>query len=200
MATLPTILINGDGTTPRNWTTQSYLDVDEGISGADGNYASAVDQGNNNDTSFLLANMPTDFDSIIGLSWQVRWRTNAAYDDDTNSLGIRIVTGTGTVLAAGSSGGAFQTVVSNTGATTFQNTSVTAFTYVNTAATKANWDDARVELRQTYTKLKGADASQFWVDTLEFTGTYTEAATTITRQIPLRRYWWRAWRPPILIR
>lgn len=188
MATLSTLLVNGDSVNgPRNWlsTDQDAVDIDEGIASADALYARGVNKTTNNDTSFLLSATNSDLSNVDTLSFRIRYFRRSD-TDDTVGLNIRIVTeATGSVLAAADSGGTFQTAVaagrdgatSIPGAGDFITGSVTAFTYVNTAATKSNWDDARIELRQIYNSIMGADTSAiFYVDTLEITGTYTQVA------------------------
>ncbi len=188
MASLPTLLVNGNSVNgPRNWTSQSYLDIDEGISAADAALISGANKTNNNDTSFLLANMPTDFGSMdTTLAWNIRWARTTT--DDLSGLQIRIVDETtgSVILAAADAAGTFQTVLSNAATAGPATTGATTFTYVNTGASKTQWDDARVELRQTYAVSMAADASVWTsVDSLEFTGTYTVAAAgnTYTRTI-----------------
>jgi hypothetical protein len=189
MATLPTILVNGDSVNgPRNWTTQTYLNIDEPIASADTARAEGPSKVNDADTSFLLANTPSDLSTMDTLSWRlVYYRYSTT--DDTVGLQIRIVTETGgTVLAAADSGGTFHQVVANGREGVSPNgnyitSGVTAFPYVNTTATKAQWDDARVELRQTYAQNMGADtAAVIMVDTLEITGTYTASGGAPTVQ------------------
>src|SRR5688572_29038925 len=149
MATLPTLLVTGDSVNgPRDWAGQGWATIDEGIAAFDNSRIFATTKTNNNDTSFLIANMPSDFSTMLTLSFQVRCG-RASTTDDLTGVQIRIVTETGgTVLAADDSGGTFQEVVAlgRDGpviGSPLITGSVIAFTYVNTTATKAQWDDAR---------------------------------------------------------
>jgi hypothetical protein len=181
MATLTTILVNADATAPRNWTTQGFAAIDEGIASADG---TAIGDNSNStttlDTSFLLTDVDTDLGNVDTLSWQVRYRVIGA-QTNTRGLSIRIVRDSdGAVLAANDAGGTFQTVASPITVTTFTNSAVVAFNYVNTAASKADWNGARVEIRLSITKSMAGDTNGVQVDTLQFTGTYTIAAAYVS--------------------
>lgn len=181
MPALPSpILINGNGVGPRQWTTQGFTAVDEGISAADGQIirgaspGGSENRGTDLDTSFTLTDMPSDFGTMADLSWQVRYQADNATGDDTLTLGIRIVNGA-LILAAADSGGTFQTVrtgLNSTWPTTQTNSPVTAFTYVNTTASRATWNGAEVELRSTHSQDMGPDDNTCIVDTLQFTGNY----------------------------
>lgn len=185
MPALPSpILVNGNGTGPRNWTTQGFTAIDEGIAAADGLIVRAASPGgseNRNtdlDTSFTLIDTPSDFGTMADLSWQVRYRADNATGDDTLTLAIRIVNGA-TILAAANSGGTFQTVrtgQNSTWPTTQTNSPVTAFSYVNTTADKATWDGAEVEIRSTHSANMSPDDNTCIVDTLQFTGNYVLGA------------------------
>ena len=184
MATLPTILVNGNGVVgPRNWqsTAQAYTTVDEGISAADGTVIQPDASANNVDTSFTVANTPADFQSMDSLSWQVRYLA-LSRSDDTLGLQIRVMSGA-TVLAAADAAGAFQTVSANITNSTMQNSAVTAFAYVNTSASKTLWDAAEVELRSLYAVSMGDDGARVRVDTLELTGTYTATSVAGTHRM-----------------
>lgn len=185
MATLPTVLVTANGSGPRNWQTQQFGQIDEGISSADGLEITAPTSTNNVDTSFDIATTPSNFNNMDTLSWQVRYRCNTNRVDDILGLQMRIVSRTsGTILAAGDSGGTFQSVSSSVTNSSHQNSSVVAFTYVNTTATKAQWDDAEVELRQTFNQVMSADSTLVAVDTLQFSGTYTIASTPVSITSP----------------
>ena len=198
MADLGTILVDGNGTSPRAWSTQAFGDIDEGIGSADGTEIQAATTLSDNrstslDTSFTLAAMPGDFDTMDSISYNVRYRAQNASGDDTLTFGIRIVTSGGTVLAAADSGGTFQTVQTGQNSTwsaTLSNSGATAFTYTNTTATATNWNDAQVEFRSTHSQSMAADDNTVIVDTVEFTGTYTAAALeTGTLRIGMISWW-----------
>lgn len=182
MATLNTLLVNADSVNgDRQWSLQDFATIDEGIAAADG---SAIGDDTNANaallTSFLLSDVNTDLGNMDTLSWQVRYRVTGA-QTNTRSLGIRILTEDGATLLAGQDDlGDFATVASAISNTTFQNSSVTQFAYVNTAATKAQWNNARVILRLTISKSMAGDTNGVRVDTLQITGTYTAASNILT--------------------
>lgn len=120
-----------------------------------------------------LDNVDADFLDMDTLSWQVDYRQQNR-SDDTLGLGIAIVVGT-KVLAGASETFAsrFQTVDADVTNTTDTLTSVTAFTYVDLDADEAAWNNAVVQLQQSYTATMKADGAFVEVDFTEFTGTYT---------------------------
>lgn len=187
MADMGTILVDGDGTSPRAWDSQSYADIDEGISSADGSYAyHAPLKDLSDDTSFTLAAVPSDLSNVDTLSYNLRYAQSGRSDDDLY-LGVRIVNGA-TILAAADAGGSFEEVGPITN-TSFSNSGATGFTYVNTGAAKSLWDDAIVELRARNVGTKAGDNAQIRCDTVEFTGTYTAAAGDTGTIMPaLMRY------------
>jgi len=180
MADIGTLLIDGAGTT-QVWLTNDYTDIDEGITGADGAYIAALNRVQGTyDSMYTFGNTPADTSNVDTLFYNIRWRTNSTRSDDLNELSLRIVNGA-TVLAATDGAGNFQVAVTNGSSTSFANTGAVEFSYVNTGASKSTWDGAEVEIRADYTKTSGWDDAEFWVDTLEFTGTYTAAAAATDR-------------------
>jgi len=151
MATLPTIT----GASPINASNNTYtnftVDLTETLTNA-------------------LNNTPTDFGNMDTLSWTIEYSLQAARTDDTYALAIRIVNGA-TILAAATAGGGFVTVSASVTSTADTTTGPTTFTYVNTTATKTQWDGASVELQQTYSKTKGSDGTGIRVDYFAVTGT-----------------------------
>jgi len=184
---LSTLLPTGDSAVG-SWTTDSggtsnlWQKIEEGIAGATDttDYIKGPNDVDASDYKFALTDTPASFNSIKSLSWQVRFAlsgTPPASNKDTYGLSIRIVNGA-TILAAADSSGTFQVIVSTTTmSTSFSNSAVTAFTYVNTSASKATWDGAIVELRQTYTQTASKDAHAVEVSAIEFTGTYNAILT-----------------------
>ena len=161
MVALSTVLINGDSVNgPRNWDNQAYTDVDEAIASADG--AAADDNANangNRDTSFLGAAVDSDLGNMDTLLWRVRRQLSATKDLNTRGLYIRIVKeADGAILAAEDSGGTFATIDADVTETSWTNGTAIAFVYVDTAASKADWDDMRIETRITTTKSMGGDS------------------------------------------
>lgn len=115
--------------------------------------------------------LPVDWVSGLTLSWFVEYR-QAGRSDDTLGLDIRVMSGA-TVLAAADAGGTYATVASGITSATDVTAGPTAFAYVNTSATKDQWDVAQVDLQQRYTVSMGSDGAQVQTDYVQFTGTYT---------------------------
>jgi len=124
-----------------------------------------------------LDDVNADLASMDTLTFDVEYSLTAAGDDDIQELLIRIMNGT-TVLAAADSGGTFQQISANVTNTTDTNSGATSFTYVNTGASKTDWNGASVELQQIYTKNKGNDGVAIRVDHVIFDGTYTQATSS----------------------
>lgn len=195
MVSLGTILVNGDATVPRDWASQASTAIDEAVSGTNSDESDHVDAQastvsspapNNNDTAFTLANMPSDFRSMDTATWKIKYRVAGrdAANSDTFGLSLRIVDRSGAVtLAAGSSGGAFDAVDLNINQTgnspAWLTLGHTAFTYVNTSATKTNWDNAQLEFRQTWTLNGINDNGQVQVASFELSGTYQATASGV---------------------
>ena len=182
MATLSTLLPDGDSavgswTTDSGGTTNLYLKIDEGIAGAvdTTDYIIAPSNTTNSDYKCTLGDVNSDFGSMLTLKYQTR-HCQVGLVDDSLGLSIRIMSGA-TVLAAGTAGGAFESADSNITSTTFINTGLKNWGYVNTTATKAEWNAAVLEIRQVWTAQMTADASvRLKVSAIEITGTYTVAA------------------------
>ena len=176
MATLNTLLVTGVGTGTRNWDTQLYTNVDEAIGSADGAVATSIPAKDiTQETSFALANVNADLANMDTLSWQLRFAL-AGITDDTYHLDIAIYSGA-TLLAAATSGGTWTRVASLTANRTMANTTVTGFAYVNTTATKTQWDAAEIKIRCINVGSKAGDGATLSLDTLAITGTYTAGAT-----------------------
>lgn len=171
MADLPVLrpVANGSGTAPqlRQWAIQDYSSIDDPVSAPDGGLITGPFAASGT-TSFLLADMPSDFVSMDTLSFAVRAKV-ANRVDDHFVFYLRIVDSAGTLLT--------DNIIVDT---TFGGTLTSALTnYSGTFATvvdgdKATWDGAILVLQQTYLVTGGTDAfSAIQVDAVEFTGTYT---------------------------
>lgn len=178
MTALPTLYATG---VPTNLTTTwsgnvAYTDVDEGISGADGTEIAD----NNNATNdyyayYSLTNMPTDFSSMDDISINIRYRVAGAQTNN-RSLYVRIITDEATPVELTAS----RTIATNITTTTLTNSGALACTITGTP-TKAQWDNAVIEIREAIVKNKGGDTNGIRVDTFEFTGNYTTGATPTIR-------------------
>lgn len=94
---------------------------------------------------------PSDLDSMATLLHAVTYKMSGTVTDDTYDLSIRVVCGA-KILAADDSGGTFATVASSITTTTYTTSSETAFSYVNTSATRSDWLNAKIELKQDWTQ------------------------------------------------
>lgn len=111
-----------------------------------------------------------DADGRVSISFQ---------EDDTVHLDVRIVDNSSNILAAADSGGTFTRLKSDI---TFSNTNITpvTFNYINTSATKSQWNNASVELRQVYsTNMSNDSANLHNVKFVLSNGDYTAGATTV---------------------
>ena len=193
MATLTTLLVDGNGVVgPRAWAAQAFGDIDEGIAGADGTVIgrnTGTPGGEDADTSFTLANVDTDLGNMDTLLFNARWQVNLNSSvDDNVQMGFRLMSGA-TVLAASTSGGAMQFIAAAARTpTTLTTTGATAFSFVNTTATKAQWDAAELEIENNYAGFMAKDTNKIHVelDTIEFTGTYTISSTFTPEQTDWR--------------
>lgn len=128
--------------------------------------------------STALDNMPSLFETMNSLSYQLQWRTNITGIDDSIGLSMRVMNGSTVLAAADLSGGWITVKPTNTTAnTTDQVVGPTSFGYVNTTASKATWDGASVELRQHHSRNMGSDGVRMEVDVFQLTGTYTPTNT-----------------------
>jgi hypothetical protein len=132
--------------------------------------------------SFALADMPADFGNATSISHSVRYAWSATPTATTwDTLAIRIVSSDGSViLAAADSGGAYATVASSITTTTPTTSAATGFAYVNTAATKAQWDGALVQIGIARTRSKGGGSEGQRVYEAFITGAYTVASNDVT--------------------
>lgn len=168
---LPRVEVDGDGTGPRAWAQQSWT-----LLGS--SRVVSVPSADLNDTSFTLGPMPGDFESMASLTVTHTTFRTLGPSDDACGIGFRIMAGA-TVLAAADAAGAFSTY--NFPSTIGSVGENRLFAYVNTTATKAMWDAAEIQIRQTYTVSMGNDGNSLGVATLRIGGhvnsTYISADT-----------------------
>ena len=136
-----------------------------------------------------LANSPGLFLNAtdVSIATQSSAVSVPGWGDDTYGMNVRIVSGA-TILAAANAGGTYVTVqaASNIWGASKSFPAIN-FAYVNTTATKAQWDAATIEYQQTYTKTKGSDAAHIeaTAHTNAITVTYTldTAAPVLTSPV-----------------
>lgn len=157
--------VNGNSVNgTRNWdTNMDYTRIDEFVGTPDD--TAIIDNTNNTSAqvaSFLMGPLPSDFKTANTIQFQFRRRVSGA-QTNTRTLGARIVKESdGTVLAAADAGGSFVSfgIITNT---TFSFNTASA-TYVNLTATKADWEDARLEIQNNVVKNHGGDSNGLEVD------------------------------------
>jgi hypothetical protein len=184
MTALPTTGV-GDSAAPNQWSSAPNGVIQVIGSANDANFAEDTSNGGGTttlDQGYLLGNTPADFGSIATASVRLRYGWAASFTNRTwTVLGARLISvGDSTVLAAADSGGAFTELNSgNITTTTPVTSSVVAFAWVNTAATKAQWDDARLEMRIVSVRSGGGSSVARRVYAGEITGTYAIAPVEI---------------------
>jgi hypothetical protein len=166
-----------------------YFDqVDEGIAAPDNTgiaHAYAFTGG-----AYTLAASPGDLNngSVTSATFQLRHRQSGR-SDDTMTWGARLETSAGVILAAADSGGTYQNVgADNPYRTIYGNNAAVSFGYINTGATKTQWDDARVSWSLVKSALKGTDSITWYYDTFDISLTYTPTAAPIRYVNPVFRF------------
>lgn len=131
-----------------------------------------------------MTTLPADFSSMATLFAQVEYSlTGTGTPDDDYDLYWRIVNG-GTILAAADAGGTYVTGPQNITSHTDANSSTIQFAYVNTGATKTQWENATWVTQQRYAKNKGPDVMAIRTDYVALTGTYNAVAPlTFTKML-----------------
>lgn len=172
MATLNTLLVNGNSTTQTTqWAVGTFTNIDEGISAADG-----LEIGDDTNSSvdefayFSLSNVNADFGSMDTININIRYRVLGAQTNN-RSLFAQVITDESTPVSLTTE----RTIATNITNTTATNSGVLSMTISGTPS-KAQWDNALIRLRLNIVRNKGGDTNGIRVDTLELTGTYTAAA------------------------
>jgi hypothetical protein len=177
MPTLPVTGV-GDSAAPSQWSSAPNGVIQVIASANDSNFAEDTSNGGGNSLlsqGYLLNDMPSDFGSMSSLSIRLRYGWAAAFTNRAwNSLDARLMSGA-TVLAAADDGGTFTEVATAITNTTPVTSGVVAFPYVNPDATKAEWDDAVLELRIDSTRSAGGSSVARRVYAGEVTGVYEVA-------------------------
>jgi murein DD-endopeptidase MepM/ murein hydrolase activator NlpD len=177
---LPTAYSSQTGTA---WTTTTVGNIDEGIAGADGLFI--VAGANSTSTIFYdITDSPSDFDTMTALNYDIRYKITPL-SGDTEVLYVQVFKSDKSTALTNE-----MTVVSTTAALTIRNKGSTAFTGVDTAATKADWDGAYFRIRTAHTKSGGNDNSVWSIDGFEMTGTYTPVVSGPTNDQLLHHGAW----------
>jgi len=129
-------------------------------------YEFTGDDDTNNATALVaLDNTPADFLTATDVSITEKTTSVGAplWSDDSLGLDVRIMSGA-TVLAAADSGGTYESVIALDPDWAVNKTfPAITFTWVNTTATKTQWDAAQIQYRQLYLKNKGGDGTHLIV-------------------------------------
>lgn len=192
MATLPPLVPNEyiatSGSAPYINTGGGLADywanIDEDPDGtSDGNYIyNSVDNGSG-DVTLGLTNTPADFASMDTM--EVRFRAEGSgYTDDTGEIAVKIIEpGTNTAYAGWSGySGDYRLLWSfagNGNGVTVATASLTV-TSAGLAASKEQWDAARLVIYFTNTRNMGGDGGQSRLHAIEINGTYTTSSTPAT--------------------
>lgn len=162
-------------TTPNQWSNAT-ANVIESISLVnDSNWAG--DSSNTSGTTTLnqgytVLNTSSTFETMSDLSIRLRYGWASAFSNRTwDSLNARIVNGA-QILAGSSSGGGYQTIASSITDISPVTSNFINFNYVNTTATKANWDAAVIEFQIVSTRSGGGSSIERRVYAGELFATY----------------------------
>lgn len=175
---MPTVTLGlGNSAAPNQWTSAPNGVLELIASTNDTNWAhdasnltgtSSLDQG------YAVNDTPSTFQSMNTLSVRLRYGWAGTFSNRTwGSLNARVMNGT-QVLAGADAAGTFQTVASSVTNTTPVNSAAVSFSYVNTAATKANWDAAVLEMEIVSTRSGGGSSVQRRVYAGELVADYNE--------------------------
>lgn len=180
----PTSMVSAGGWTDEaGGSTNLHLVVDE-TSNGDTDYIRTPTNATA-DLTIEFSDMPFDFVFMNTLSIEVRHSRggveggDAGGGDDTWDLFAYITDSSGTIALAGGNSvvGNGQTINTSTvGYVT--KTDTAAFTYVNPATTRAEWNTARLVLEGVFSLVSTNDADRIWVDYVRLVnGTYTATVT-----------------------
>jgi hypothetical protein len=169
-----TPLTVGNAAAPSGWNSAPNGALGDNSDATFGNRSTngtttGVDQG------WELGDVDADLDNVDTLAIVLRYGWSATPVNSTwPLLAARVMSGA-TVLAAADSGGTFETVATDITDTSPTNSSSIPFTYVDTGATKAQWNAAVVEIRISRVRTAGGGAQTQNVYEADLTGTYTAA-------------------------
>lgn len=175
MADFPAFDVDGDGanngarsTAGTFWTE---IDDDPNAGQPDADYIYGPNNGNG-DVFCLLEAMPGDFGDIDTLLIEV-FTAISGWSNDTWVLYAQIFD----VTEATNYTDEITLATKSEGADTTGDSGQLSFTINATglAASKGDWDGARVWFRWDFSQTKGGDGAELRLHAIEFTGTYTEA-------------------------
>lgn len=182
MATLPTLAL-GTGSNFSSTAETGTPPVLEVIASADmADWVADTNNANHTGTAdYALDDMPSDFGSMATLNINVRygWQTGAQVNT-WSSLDVQVFKSDGSTALTASRNIASSITTNDT------TSGALAFTGVDTAASKADWDGAIVRLSWTISKSMAGDTLEERVFAAELTGTYNIAtAAPSSNRLPL---------------
>lgn len=187
MPALPAMLPNGDGTINTSVITRfpgsdpyySYIDDDPTVSQpqADYLYNAGATGG---DSHFDLSATPSDFESMTALS-AVTYCVPVGRTDDDIALRIGVFAADETTRYAGDSSGTQGEIVSGAANPSGLHTTTLTLTAAGLAATKTQWDAARVRVNWIYTQSMSKDSYDLRLHAIRLTGTYTAVNPNVTK-------------------
>jgi hypothetical protein len=187
MPTLPALLPNGDGTINTAVITRStgagtyfsHIDEDPTTGQPDAQYLYNAGA-SGGDSHFDLTATPSDFQSMDTLSVQTYCVPIGRTDDDI-ALRIGVFAADETTRYAGDSGGTQGALVSGAANPSGLHTTTLTLTAAGLAATKTEWDAARVRVNWIYTQSMSKDVYDLRLHALQLTGTYTAVNPNVTK-------------------
>lgn len=183
-ATLNTLVPTAwSSTTGTAWTTTTATNADELVASYDSTYI--VAGANSTSTIFYdITDMNADFSVMATLYYQFRYGITPVAGD-TEVLSVQVFKSDKTTALTNK-----MQVVTTTATIAQTSSSVVAFTGVDTAATKADWDAAYLAIYTAHNANKGSDGSVWSIDAVNLTGTYTPAITGPTTDQQMRHGNW----------
>lgn len=172
---------NNGWTDEAGGSTDLHLVVDE--TGAAGTDYIRTPTNSSVRVTFDITNMPSDFQAMTSLSVEIRHSRgtveggSAGAGDDTKEVYAYITDSTAAVQLAGGSSTLAQGQLVNTSTQGYvPETDTQAFTYVNTTATKTQWDGALLNLEGDHAASGGDDLHRIWVDYIRLVSVVYSAA------------------------
>lgn len=169
MATLPTLLPTSyegfTGTTPIT-TLVANLTSGDGVNILFG--------GNSTGSMFYgFADTPSDFAKMLTLTYDTRYQISPLAGD-TETLNIAIVDSSRTINYVNTT--LIKSTTTSLSPTSYSDNALT-LTAAGLAASKAEWNNAQIQLSTTHAANMGADGSIWYVDLIALKGTYQTAPT-----------------------
>lgn len=183
MATLPSLYPEGDGTINTAVITRSsgagtyfsHIDEDPSTGMPDDSYlfnAGAT----GGDSHFDIGAMPSDFGSMSTLTVDTYTEVVGRVDDNI-TLRVSVMAADETTRLAGDTSGTQGEAVSGADNPSGYHQTTLTLTSAGLAASKADWDGARLRLNWIYSQSMSKDAYDLRVHAVELNGTYEVGST-----------------------